>query len=639
MGADGGTIPKRCELVKKRTKKEKIDKHVKNATKWRNCQLTQLPLKKPVIACRLGKLYNKEDVINAILNKTIAKSLSASHIKGTKDFVELKLAENKDFKKDNVKGDEYDDVNQTEFLCPITNSPMNGMHSFLVNWLCGCVYSEKAQQEVKSVNCHVCGGPYDATKIVILNPDDSQLELYKLKLEAERAEKKAAKSAKKAEAASVSASSSAEPSTSTDVQIEKKKNKDKKIVPEGLKKAEKRKIDIQSDPTKSDTYKKLFTSCEDAKKKTEGHWKMLSVPLRTGSRGAVRLAIAGRTSNISGIQIQHRFISSADIFKISESVGASNLPPLPTPPPPALSLEEIVANGGSVLEELGLWSWYKPSSYFRYALEGIHNVVDIPWWTTIVVATVALRLLLIGVPIMSQKLVARQSMYRKEMNEFRDRIDEARKENNQLLQQQILLEQRDFLRSKDIRLGRQFGVMLANGGVFATQFFAVKKMIAVNYPGLATGGTLWFTDLTACDPYYALPFISAATMALVTKVGIEMGTTSDQMPPIMRAGMQYGLPVVIFIASSQFATGLCVYWCASNMVSLVYAGLFKIPVVRKALGIPKVVPAPVVPGQTSAISQVLKSYKDNKSIPPSLSDLRKRDATTFKKAGRGKPIT
>lgn len=45
MGADGGTIPKRCELVKAKKKVEKVDKATKNATKWKNCQLTQAPLK------------------------------------------------------------------------------------------------------------------------------------------------------------------------------------------------------------------------------------------------------------------------------------------------------------------------------------------------------------------------------------------------------------------------------------------------------------------------------------------------------------------------------------------------------------------------------------------------------------------
>lgn len=40
----------------------------------------------------------------------------------------------------------------------------------------------------------------------------------------------------------------------------------------------------------------------------------------------------------------------------------------------------------------------------------------------------------------------------------------------------------------------------------------------VNYPGLSTGGTMWFTDLTIADPYYILPLISAGTMAVVSRL-------------------------------------------------------------------------------------------------------------------------
>ena len=55
MGADGGTIPKICELVRRKKKKEKVDKNVENANKWRTCQSTQEPLKKPIVACKLGR--------------------------------------------------------------------------------------------------------------------------------------------------------------------------------------------------------------------------------------------------------------------------------------------------------------------------------------------------------------------------------------------------------------------------------------------------------------------------------------------------------------------------------------------------------------------------------------------------------
>lgn len=55
MGADGGTIPKRCELVRGKKKTEKVDKNVENANKWRTCQLTQEALLKPIVACKLGR--------------------------------------------------------------------------------------------------------------------------------------------------------------------------------------------------------------------------------------------------------------------------------------------------------------------------------------------------------------------------------------------------------------------------------------------------------------------------------------------------------------------------------------------------------------------------------------------------------
>lgn len=51
----------------------------------------------------------------------------------------------------------------------------------------------------------------------------------------------------------------------------------------------------------------------------------------------------------------------------------------------------------------------------------------------LITATVILRLALIYVPIMSQKLVAKQSKYKKELDEFRVRQEDAKKEGNNLL--------------------------------------------------------------------------------------------------------------------------------------------------------------------------------------------------------------
>uniref|UniRef100_A0A915CIE6 Membrane insertase YidC/Oxa/ALB C-terminal domain-containing protein n=1 Tax=Parascaris univalens TaxID=6257 RepID=A0A915CIE6_PARUN len=376
---------------------------------------------------------------------------------------------------------------------------------------------------------------------------------------------------------------------------------------------------------------------------------MLSVTMRIAARrcfftgptsSALRSAVRPVRSRIATMTIQLRYLSSAEkVFGLTEDVmNMPGLPPIPIPPEPSMSIEELAEAGHSVLNELGLVSWWKPSGYFRMALEAMHNHLDLPWWTTIMCATMCLRLAMVFVPIMSQKLVAKQSMYKKELDEFRERIMDAKKEGNNLLQQQVFLEQRDFLKSKDIRLGRQFLIILANGGVFATQFFAIRRMVDVNFPGWSAGGALWFTDLTVPDPYYALPLISAVTMGIVARVGIEMGTSTDQMGPGMRLGMLYGLPLFIFVISSRFASGLCVYWCTSNFISLIYAMLFKMPVIRKVLNIPPVVTYERKAGELSTIAAVYKNYKEQKARPPTLEELGKEDARRFKKAGRGKPI-
>ncbi|GMR50543.1 hypothetical protein PMAYCL1PPCAC_20738 [Pristionchus mayeri] len=359
---------------------------------------------------------------------------------------------------------------------------------------------------------------------------------------------------------------------------------------------------------------------------------MLSLPRALAPVGRSILTCRVR---VVGASVAQRSFSSKDhIFDSTSSLNL-DLPPLPVPPPPTPSISELFESGQSVLGEFGLLSWWKPSSYFREALEGIHMYADIPWWLTIVSATVALRLALIYVPIMSQRLVAKQNQYKPELDKFRERQEDARREGNNQLCQQIFIEQRDFMKAKDIKMFRQLGVLMANGCVFMTQFFAIKKMIEVNYPGLSTGGTLWFTDLTLADPYYVLPLLSAATLAIVSRVGIEMGQSSDTMGPYMRAGMLYGLPVIVFAVSTQFGSGLCVYWCASNAMSLAYAVLFRLEPIRKMLKLPPIVK---YAKPKNAFKEIMASRSNASQAPPSLASLKSQDAQRFKKAGSGKPM-
>ncbi|KAK6106600.1 Rtf2 RING-finger family protein [Brugia pahangi] len=278
MGADGGTIPKRCELVKKKKRKEKLDKNIANATRWRLCRLSQEPLKRPIVACRLGNLYNKEEILNAIISKKIGEYEVAKHIKSLKDVKELKLTDNKEYKESGAdKGDIYKDHNIAPFCCPVTGISMNGNHSFTVNWRCGCVISGKAIEEVKPDVCHGCGGSFSKDDLILLNPPQDVLEIYK-QVEEERLKRKLSKTTRLTEKKlSMTCELGIESTQKKEMVDDHRQTATSADFKGFLRKAEKRKATTAKsssiqDSNASAAYKSLFTTCEEAKHKPEPHW-------------------------------------------------------------------------------------------------------------------------------------------------------------------------------------------------------------------------------------------------------------------------------------------------------------------------------------------------------------------------------
>ncbi|XP_047626765.1 replication termination factor 2 isoform X3 [Phacochoerus africanus] len=161
MGCDGGTIPKRHELVKGPKKVEKVDKDAELVAQWNYCTLSQEILRRPIVACELGRLYNKDAVIEFLLDKSSEKALgkAASHIKSIKNVTELRLSDNPAWEGDkgSTKGDKHDDLQRARFICPVVGLEMNGRHRFCYLRCCGCVFSERALKEIKAEVCHTPG--------------------------------------------------------------------------------------------------------------------------------------------------------------------------------------------------------------------------------------------------------------------------------------------------------------------------------------------------------------------------------------------------------------------------------------------------------------------------------------------------
>ncbi|XP_003746426.1 replication termination factor 2 [Galendromus occidentalis] len=277
MGCDGGTIPRRDELVRTKQKGEQKDAKSENAFKWKHCAISQQALKKPIVACDLGRLYNKEAVIQYLLTKTEAPVEIASHIRQLKDVTELKLTDNPAYRDVESKGAECVDHAVSPYVCPTSLLEMNGAYKFMFNRRCGCVLSERALKNVKTEKCLKCGGGFDTNDLITLNPSDDERALLELRMAERKAAMKAAKKKVKKE---VKNEFEPEPKKAKTQKIKTDSAKtepgtsgtslgaSKLLIPEKAKES----YSIAQDPNASEALKSLFTTHESAKNKPKAHW-------------------------------------------------------------------------------------------------------------------------------------------------------------------------------------------------------------------------------------------------------------------------------------------------------------------------------------------------------------------------------
>ena len=117
-----------------------------------------------------------------------------------------------------------------------------------------------------------CAKAYTADDVIILNGDDEDFELMKSNMETRRL---AAKLLKKGKKKSKTDTTTDEPAAKTSKTASDKMGKQKAATSNGTDqtKGGKRKTteSVQDDPTASETYKSLFTSCDEAKKQGTQH--------------------------------------------------------------------------------------------------------------------------------------------------------------------------------------------------------------------------------------------------------------------------------------------------------------------------------------------------------------------------------
>ncbi|MBA0714170.1 hypothetical protein Golax_013165 [Gossypium laxum] len=127
-------------------KPDKVDPNEKRLGKWLNCALSYEPLTEPCVIDKLGNIFNKGALVEALL----------------------------------------DAADGAMFQCPLTGLEFNGKYKFFALRNCGLVVSAKALKEVKSSACLVCHKDFVESDKMVINGSEEEVAALRERMEEEK---------------------------------------------------------------------------------------------------------------------------------------------------------------------------------------------------------------------------------------------------------------------------------------------------------------------------------------------------------------------------------------------------------------------------------------------------------------------
>ncbi|KAJ1982790.1 hypothetical protein H4R35_000149 [Dimargaris xerosporica] len=247
------------------------------------------------------------------------------------------------------------------------------------------------------------------------------------------------------------------------------------------------------------------------------------------------------------------------------------------------------------------------------ALEGLQAgawgvLPGLPWWGALVVGTVLLRLTILPVAIYQQRAIRRQMALQPVVEAWVATLRENLKSHSlsqgwsldryrQEVQRHVRRQIGALYAQHDCRPIFRMVLPLVQVPLFLNTSFTIRRMCGLPLPWFdvvddvpavpefSQGGALWFTDLLAMDPTYALPVLVGATHLMNIQLNIAANRQVVVPPyfPYLINGLRV-LSVGIVYAAAQLPAGVCLYWLTSALFSTCQHLCFRLSSVRRAFG-------------------------------------------------------
>ncbi|KAI8995914.1 60Kd inner membrane protein-domain-containing protein, partial [Gaertneriomyces semiglobifer] len=235
------------------------------------------------------------------------------------------------------------------------------------------------------------------------------------------------------------------------------------------------------------------------------------------------------------------------------------------------------------LKTIGLGGW-GPTGMAQNLLELVHVTSGLPWWGTIMVTTLAIRVALFPLMVKVQRTATKMHNISHIAKPLQNDMQRYTSQGDMAQAQKTRQKLADLYKSEGVN---PFGAILAFAQipVFMSFFFGLKAMADLPVPGLSTGGFGWVTDLTLPDSTYILPVAANLGMLAVMEAQAKSGGAAAMQSPTMKNVFRGFMVIAIFL-TAKFPAAMFMYWVSSNIFTLLQSLLFRQPAVRRMLNIP-----------------------------------------------------
>ncbi|CAB4409812.1 unnamed protein product [Rhizophagus irregularis] len=254
---------------------------------------------------------------------------------------------------------------------------------------------------------------------------------------------------------------------------------------------------------------------------------------------------------------------------------------------------------------------FTPVGLVEEFFEILHITTGLPWWGTITLATIILRLALFPLIIKSQLNIAKLTKIQPKSQKIMDQITKAREEGDQQTLMIKSVELKQLFLDNDLNMFSSSLLPLVQMPIFISFFIALRKMAELPVPGLEHGGILWFKDLSVPDPQIILPFLVSGGFIAMLEFGVDTNLKNTQA-----VGLKWFFRIIsvtsIFF-TMQLPSAILYHFFCTNLISFTQSLLLKNNKVRSCFGLPAIVrPTIVSPNinESAKKKSLMKQWKE-----------------------------